>query len=782
MSEFLRLLRNGDHGERIGGKAAQLGVLLAEGAHVPLTFVCEWGAYEQALRDETAVLNQLRAEISQKLDMSKIYAVRSSANLEDGRDFSFAGQFATVLNVQGLEGLLTAVQTVWASARSPELAAYLSKANVAAEALKMAVIVQEMVLPVLSGVAFSKNPMTGLDELIVEAVAGSGEALVQDGVTPDRWVYKWGDWIAQPGQSKIDETVITAVVAETQRLARQLKTPIDLEWVYDGTAVAIVQLREISTAREINIYSNRISREVLPGIIKPLIWSVNVPLVNSAWIDIFTELIGPNEIEPNDLSKSFFYRAYFNMGVIGQVFAALGMPRETLELMMGIEKGGSQRPKFRPSSKVIRHFPRMIRFFLAKRRFDREIDAFLPRQWAAYRTFAADSVAELDEKGLLAEIDRLYGLTQQSAYFNIVTPLLMQLYNAMLKRRLSKLGVAFESFDLKHGFTEQLAQYDPTVHLRRLHQAYLELDTAVQNQLNAGNLAAAPALAAKVDAFVAQFGHLSDSGNDFSAVPWRENMPLVWQMVANFATEENAAKEKLRLDTLPVSAWQRRRLKPVVQRAANFLLHREAIGFLYTYGYGLFRLYFRALGQHLAGRGVLNQPDDIFYLYLAEVRQLVDGSGSELDPKELVATRQADIEANRDAVLPDIIFGDDQPPLETAVEIAQTLHGTPTSPGYHKGPVRVVQGLQDFGKVQPGDVLVIPFSDVGWTPLFTKAGSVIAESGGMLSHSSIVAREYHIPAVVSVTDACRLPDGVIVSVDGYKGEIWVHDGAEESSE
>ncbi|WP_420629854.1 PEP/pyruvate-binding domain-containing protein [Candidatus Leptofilum sp.] len=779
MTEFLVPITQNGQISKIGGKGAQLRALMALEARVPKTFVVPWDVWTRGIVDETAVLTQLRAEFSQKLDLSKAYAVRSSANLEDGGEFSFAGQFATVLNVQGLNALVTAVQTVWASSKTDGVKTYLAQAGMADDVLKMAVILQEMVLPKVSGVAFSKNPMTGFDELIVEAVPGSGEGLVQDGTTPDRWVYKWGDWIAKPEQSQIGLSLVQTVVDETRRLAKLVKAPIDLEWVYDGTAVYIVQLREISTARQLNIYSNRISREVLPGIIKPLIWSVNVPLVNSAWIDIFTELIGSNKIEPNHLSKSFFYRAYFNMGVIGQVFEALGMPKETLELMMGIDEGGSERPSFRPSLKVMRHLPRMIRFGLSKSRFSRQIDAFLPKQWAAYRTFDQSRIPNLNETELLAEIDRLHQLTQTSAYFNIVTPLLMQLYSAMLKRRLENLGVAFETFDLKEDISEALAQYDPNVHLQRLHQLFMVQDTAVQQKLQQGQYEAAPQLVAKVNAFIEQFGHLSDSGNDFSAVPWRENESLVWQMVANFAQLSGSGEKKTTLASLPISGWQRFRLTRSVRRAANFLLYREAIGFLYTYGYGLFRLYFRALGGRFAKRGLLVQADDIFYLYLAEVRQLVAGKQIDGEPRQLVADRQADIEANREAVLPDIIFGDVQPPLETAVEIAQTLYGTPTSPGYYKGPLRVVSGLQDFEKLQAGDVLVIPFSDVGWTPLFTKAGAVIAESGGMLSHSSIVAREYQIPAVVSVTDACRLPDGAIVSVDGYKGEIWVHDGAVE---
>jgi pyruvate,water dikinase len=91
--------------------------------------------------------------------------------------------------------------------------------------------------------------------------------------------------------------------------------------------------------------------------------------------------------------------------------------------------------------------------------------------------------------------------------------------------------------------------------------------------------------------------------------------------------------------------------------------------------------------------------------------------------------------------------------------------------------VRVISGIHEFDKMRQGDVLVIPFSDVGWTPLFTKAGAVIAESGGILSHSSIIAREYNIPAVVSVPGACTLADETIVTVDGYRGEVILHESA-----
>jgi pyruvate,water dikinase len=213
-------------------------------------------------------------------------------------------------------------------------------------------------------------------------------------------------------------------------------------------------------------------------------------------------------------------------------------------------------------------------------------------------------------------------------------------------------------------------------------------------------------------------------------------------------------------------------LHHVYQNARQYRLYREAIGSLYTFGYGLFRPYFFALGEHLVRHGILASRDDILFLDFAEVRAAVEDPSAGGDYAQRVAQRQREMEDYRHAAIPETIYGDQPPPL--TAHIGDRLTGIATSRGHYTGPARIVRGIGDFPKVQPGDVLVIPFSDVGWTPLFTKAGAVIAESGGILSHSSIVAREYNIPAVVSVNGACQLADNTRVSVDGYKGEVLVH--------
>jgi pyruvate,water dikinase len=185
------------------------------------------------------------------------------------------------------------------------------------------------------------------------------------------------------------------------------------------------------------------------------------------------------------------------------------------------------------------------------------------------------------------------------------------------------------------------------------------------------------------------------------------------------------------------------------------------------------------LGDRLVRRAVLVSRDDIFYLTFEEVRKLVEKDEQPDRVQHVVEQRRHELEQARDITPPTIIYGEHAPPVDTAED--GRLRGIPTSRGRYTGPVRVVQGIGDLDKVTEGDVLAIPFSDVGWTPLFAKARAVVAESGGILSHSSIIAREYGIPAVVSVPGACRLVEGTLVTVDGYLGEIHIHDAADDGA-
>ncbi len=777
-NRHIRNLKHEKHARAIGNKARSLAFLIKRGYQVPVTWVCTWDAFVQFRKGDAKIAAALAAELSSLIHPGTAYAVRSSANVEDDQQYSFAGQFKSILNVTGIEAVLAAIRSIWESTSAPAVQTYAKKTGVDPASLKMAVIIQEMVPPKFSGVSFSRNPITGMDETVVEAVTGSSETLLQEGVTPQRWIHKWGEWIALPEHEDLPRDIIQEVVTRTREIARAYGKPVDLEWAWDGNALHWVQLREITSLKNLNIYSNYIAKEVLPGIIKPLVWSVNVPMVNSAWKQFLAELIGDIGIDAGALAKPFYYRAYFNMGVIGSIFTALGLPPETLELLIGIYREGAEKPSFRLTPKMLLRLPRILSFTLGKIRYSRKFPALFPEMKERYRAFSSTPVDRLSEEELMQQIDRLFILSQQTAYYNIVVQLLMGFYNMLLKRQLKKLGVDFTCFDLTEDM-EELKDFDPAIHMLVMNQQFRQLSGELQEQIakstheDFSRLSGIAHLQDELSRFLERFGHLSDSGNDFSAAPWRENPEVILRMITASQQTANKSARNICYEELRMSRLRRLLFSPIYYKARAFRLCREEVSFLYTFGYGLFRTCFLALADRWTAKGFLVERDDIFYLGLDEIKAVINKGYMEPAYADAVIARKREIEECRDITLPGTIYGDQSPPLMN--HSGSRLKGTPTSRGYYRGAVKVVRGIKDFAKVEPGSVLVIPYSDVGWTPLFTRAGALIAESGGILSHSSIIAREYNIPAVVSVSGACQLKDNTLVSVDGYLGEILIHE-------
>ncbi len=768
----------------IGNKALNLRSLSKIGVRIPNTKVLTWQAYQRYIQDDEKLVGELQVELNNHLVANTFYAVRSSANVEDSLERSFAGQFKSVLDVQGIDRVFQAIWGIWGTAQSERVTSYLEKHGINAKDLLMGVIIQEMIHPVFAGVSLSRNPVTGADEVVVEAVEGSGEALVQSGVTPMRWINKWDNWIMQPENSPIPNSLLDQIVAETRLISQKLKSHVDLEWVYNGQQLYWLQVREITTLNRHNIYSNHISKEMVPGMIKHLIDSVNIPLVCSMWVRLLTEMLGKTNVKAEDLAKSFYYRVYFNMGTLGQIFEEVGFPADSVETLMGIFPDDFKKPGMKPTPKTFLRLPRMSVFFLNKWLFARKMHKALPKIEQSFGTFDFQNAKNLSEKDLLKEIERLYEAVREAAYFNIVTPLLLAMYNRVLKGHLAKQVVDFSQFDLMAGVTD-LSDYDPTVHLHFLHEKFSRLEPSIRKEIRNSSYAEfieIPDVAEfqkEVADFIDQFGHLSDNGNDFSTIPWRETPDMVLDLIVNFTPSAEETSAKISLEDLGLKGLTRYRFMLFYQRTREFHLLRERIGAAYSFGYGLFRYYYLALGSIFVQRDWIDQPPDIFYLRAAEIQQLVDGTQSDFNVRQFVDRHKADMERFSNITLPTVIYGDEPPPVSDAS--SEKLIGVPTSIGHYTGKVCVVRGIRDFNKVQQGDVLVIPYSEVGWTPLFARASAVVAESGGMLSHSSIIAREYNIPAVVSVAGATRLPDEALVTVNGHTGEVIIHQ-REESQE
>ena len=755
----------------IGNKAASLVYLEKHGCRIPRSFVVTAGTALDYVADPASTLDRLRKEVSRLKE--GFYAVRSSTSIEDSRNHSFAGQFQTLINVKGTDAILNAVIQVWQSAGLPESSEYRSRVTDAEEVPACAVIIQEMVRPVLSGVSFSRNPVTNLNEIVVEAVEGLGEDLVQKGLTPLRWRIK-GEFLLEGDEGFPMFQVIRDVAKATKKLRKSFQDDVDIEWAYDGKNLYYLQLRFITALGKIPVYSNRMAREMLPGQIKPLVWSVNIPMVNGTWIDLLSEITGPLDLQPEDLAKSFYYRTYFNMAALGEVFSKFGLPVESLEFMFLSEQG--KMPKMMPGFKTFRHTFRMIRFAHSKLVFE---PTFLKR-YPILKERIERIGNRLHPDFPLSEykvlFDELFAEGKKAAYLNIVVPILMQMHNKRLRKKLKKLGFDYDQIDFARDFPA-LDEMTPVNRMAALRHVFEKLPESVKTGSDSyRELCLHPDSSAFQDEFsrfMSDFGHLSESGNDFSAIKWEEDPEFVFNMIIR-GGESAKNKELKSFSELSIPWLKRAGLRRLYQKAGNYRVYREQISSLYIHGYGLFRSFFLRVGRDFTDRRIIEQPSDIFLLTLDEINGIIEGSGptTGVDYSRLAAGREKEMDDVRDLLLPPVIYGDTAPLLEKGN--LRNLPGIGASPGVFTGFVRVVTGAADFGKVVRGEVLAIPFSDVSWSPVLVKAGAIVSEAGGMLSHCSIIARELGIPALVSVENACMLDNGLSVTVDGSNGILTIN--------
>jgi pyruvate,water dikinase len=213
----------------------------------------------------------------------------------------------------------------------------------------------------------------------------------------------------------------------------------------------------------------------------------------------------------------------------------------------------------------------------------------------------------------------------------------------------------------------------------------------------------------------------------------------------------------------------------------NFWIDRPSIHYA--------RQLFLAIGRHLVARGALARPDDIFCLTPDEIRQTATAAGR-IDRRATVAGRQAEMAYFRTIAAPPVLGA---PPPEAPADDPvlrgvdkffglvpdgpaepDVLRGNAGSPGIARGTVRVVRSLAEAPKLKPGDILVTGTTSQAWTPLFATAGAIVTDTGGVLSHCAVVAREYRLPAVVGTgTATATLRDGQIVEVDGGAGVVRI---------
>jgi len=720
---------------RVGGKAANLGELKKAGFNVPAGFVVIGEPHEE-LAD--AVLGLGGGPL----------AVRSSALAEDLADASFAGQYETHLNVQGLEQLRKAIDDCRWSAFSPRVATY--RTNRSEETpIEIAVLVQRMVSAESAGVAFTANPVTGdRSEVTISAVRGLGERLVSGEAQADEWVVRED----KPQRRRSAEDAITAdqavAVAKIARsAAAHFGGPQDVEWAFAGGELYLLQSRPMTALPSPVEWTAPHASGLHPPF--PSYWMRNLRL--GEWL--------PEPVTPlfedwllKLISRGFGRGTQADAGLLtGLRYAVVNgwfysTPEPDLRLV-NLLTAIVTRPisMFRFASSLIKQTGDPE---LAERRFF----AGVVRRWRTqtlpwYRRLVNESSAQL-ESAPLADVVAIVDRVGEAAG--------KQLWALAIGGGSAwKIEVALGRF------------------YRQYLTSHLEIDVRI---LLAGLSASEPAAMThavlSADWYWPTLGESGHSG--LVNQPGQRRRELIERREA--AEQECRRALHDRPELLP-------RFEVLLELAQRYARLREEQANLLTLGWPVLRKCVLRLGQAAVASAAIDRIDDAFFLSRAELVGAATGVSDK--------TLQTRVRERRDywercrRLTPPLALGTMPKVLERmlgSMEVLRTeraapegsLHGDPASPGRASGRVRVVRGPADFDKFQQDEVLVAQLTAPAWTPLFARAAAVVTDGGSLAAHASLVAREYGIPAVVATGDATtRLIDGQLVTVDGSAGLVEI---------
>ncbi|MFI6534099.1 PEP/pyruvate-binding domain-containing protein [Nonomuraea sp. NPDC050547] len=292
-----------------------------------------------------------------------------------------------------------------------------------------------------------------------------------------------------------------------------------------------------------------------------------------------------------------------------------------------------------------------------------------------------------------------------------------------------------------------------------------------------------------ISGFLATYGHRGVAEIDLGVKRWSDDPSHIIGVLANYlrmddrlapdalfargAAEAQAAVERVAAAAARKGRWRAAIVRRALDRTRRLGGLRELPKYYAVLILAGVRRSMRVVGEHLVAQGVLGTPDDIYFLTFQEARTALQPAKSEDDLRGLVAGRKAAHEREeRRRHVPRLLLSDGTEPEALSIAAAEgAITGTPASAGIATGPARVVMDPAG-AHLEPGEILVCPSTDPGWTPLFLTAGGLVMEMGGAMSHGAVVAREYGIPAVVGVTRATeRVTTGETVTVDGAAGTI-----------
>jgi pyruvate,water dikinase len=848
-----------------GGKGANLGELSRiEGIRVPAGFCVTTAAFQRVMAtapwledqldrlsrldpDDRQAIRTLSAQIRQaiediampgelaaaiirsvvRLGKQAAYAVRSSATAEDLPTASFAGQQDTYLNVVGPAAIRQHVSRCWASLFTERAVTYRLRNGFDHRKVHMAVVVQQLLFPQVSGILFTADPVTANRKVVsIDASFGLGEALVAGLVNPDVYQVRDGEIVAKTVASKqraiqaspeggtrelaiepdcqrqpaLTDAQITGLAQLGRRIEAHFGQPQDIEWCLVDGEFQIVQSRPITTLFPVpaasdqgnHVYISVGHQQMMTDAMKPLglsFWQMTTPRPMSEaggrlFVDVteplgspktragLLELMGRSDPLLEDALRTILDRGDFIPPLPDQDHAVdrvladrVSAPIETNLAIVAelVERGQAEIATLRTDIRD-KSGPALFDFILED---IQELRRFLfdPRSLPVIMT-TMQAAWRLNERlqAWLGEKNAVDTLTQ-SVPHNVTSEMGLALMDVADVIRPYPEVVAFLQQVEEENFLDEL----PAL---------------------AGGREARDAIAA----YLGKYGMRCVGEIDITKPRWSERpatlVPMILGNIKNFepgagqrrfeqGRQRAAAKEQellARLRALPDEGEEKaEEAKQMVDRIRTFSGYREYPKYHMISRYFVYKQALLKDAERLVRARVLGEQEDIFYLRFSELH---DVARTDQADDQLIRERKDAFRSYQALTPPRVITSDGEVVAGTYRRgdvPAGALTGLPVSAGTAEGRARVILDMAQ-ADLEAGDILVTAYTDPSWTPAFVAINALVTEVGGLMTHGAVIAREYGLPAVVGVQQATRLiRDGQRIRVHGTDGYVEILD-------
>ena len=748
-------------------------------------------------------------------------SVRSASTMEDRPDVTFAGQHDTFLNIQSEDALWDALKRCWASLWTDRAVHYARALGISPKQIKMSVLVQKLVHADVAGVAFTINPVTGdVSQASISASFGLGEATVSGLVTPDHVLvqrepfrvleYQVGTKSGRLDPQQGGGTTLVELSAEQQAvacltpeqalrvaaLAYEVEShvnngPQDVEWAMEGDSLLLLQARPVvqrdshdegvgweSPVPGAHWRRNWRLGEWLSDPVTPLFGTWMLPVLVASREEFGTGELGW------EARASFSMPKPWHCIVNGYFYTRQDRPGEFGSRVAGMGQGERAANRGRANKEYLdrwrrEHLPPYLETFQQHLKFDiagassQELISFLDHL--------------LNESGefwhLMAPIGYGFELSGFNPFYEaVVPPEGRPYYTAFFVGFMSK---PIEGQELLHSIAQRVKR-DTQLSRRFLGStpqalvtAFKELPDWLQQQVQTYSDEYGHQVYS-LDVYLPTAGEALDGTIAAIQGYVQSDVPSPRAAIEESARRREEAVSQV-FKALEDRPQDQQYLREAMEGFQACAAVREDAAFYFQRPWPLVRRSVLELGHRLAKAGVLEEAQEVFFVERDELRGSIESieRGERVPPLHEVAVgRKRTWERQRKLAAPDRIPADFLVDgLDATFGVVQDEGGArivaqPASPGRGRGPVRLVRGPEDAVRFVKGDILVTSAASPALTPLLLLAAGVVTEAGGGASHSSLVARELGVPAVVNAGIATQLlRDGQMVEVDGTRGIV-----------